>query len=80
MPQFADFLEEYIARALDDAGITYTTHQRLDFYLPAYGVYIEVKQYHSPRADAQLASQEDIILLQGKKSVDLFIKLLNKAI
>ena len=49
---------------------------RLDFYLPDYDVYLEVKQYHTDRVNGQLASQENVILIQGKKSLAMLVKLL----
>ena len=75
-----DHLEDAIEKALTDAEIVFTTNQRLDFHLTEYDVYIEVKQYHSDRANKQLKSQEEVILIQGKKSVALFCELLKKSI
>lgn len=44
-------------------------NQRLDFYLPDYDVYIEVKKFHTDRVLDQLNSQNNIILIQGEKSI-----------
>jgi hypothetical protein len=70
--------EKEVEELLIKTNIKYTRNQRLDFYLPDYDVYIEVKQYHSHRSIEQLASQENIILLQGKKAVEFFINIINK--
>ena len=75
-----DHLENAIEKALIEADIVFTTTQRLDFYLPYYDVYIEVKQYHSDRSNDQLKSQENVILVQGKKAVELFCKLISNTI
>jgi hypothetical protein len=74
---FADSLEESVARALEMGGISFTHEsenkdQGLDFYLPDYNVYIEVKQFHADRISKQLASQDNVIVLQGRKAVALF--------
>ena len=75
-----DPLEQKIAAALDESGIRYRHEteggQRLDFYLPDFDTYIEVKRFHSPRIAQQTETQDNIIVLQGVKSVELFIKLL----
>lgn len=69
-------LEVAIENILKARGLKYTCNQRLDFYLPDYDMYIEVKEYPSERSSAQLESQENVILIQGKKSVEFFKDLL----
>lgn len=77
-------LEKDLAEALNDAGIRFIhgsekgSLQRLDFYLPEHDVYLEVKKFHSERSGAQLSSQENVILIQGRQSVALFIKMIGK--
>lgn len=71
-------LEDEVGRALERAGIKFSTNQRLDFYLPDFDIYLEVKRYDTPRVLSQLESQENIILIQGKKSVAAFVNLLSK--
>jgi len=78
---FSDHLEKKLASALDEAGIefiyeTESKEQGLDFYLPEFDVYIEVKQYHADRISRQMKSKDNVIALQGKKSVDLFVTML----
>ena len=69
--------EIQIKEILESKGIEYihesqNNGSRLDFYLPKYNVYIEVKQYHSERSNSQLASQDNVILIQGKDSINFF--------
>lgn len=78
---FADHLEEQIAYALDNVGIAFThesenKEQGLDFYLPEYDVYIEVKQYHADRIAAQMKTQDNVIAIQGKAALNFFVNLL----
>lgn len=79
---YADHLEENIGLALDSANIEFVHEsenhaQVLDFYLPKQDVYIEVKQFHAQRISRQMESAENVIALQGKKSVDFFIEKIN---
>lgn len=78
---FADHLEKSLAQALDECGIAFVhesenKEQILDFYLPFFDVYIEVKQYHADRIARQMSSKDNVIAVQGKKSVELLIMLL----
>lgn len=70
-------------RGLDEAGIKYVRDRRfentvivLDFYLPDYDIYIEVKQFHSDRMTNQLKAYENVILIQGKKAAEAFVKMI----
>lgn len=79
---YADHLEKSLADFLasKDIGFVHESQNKdqiLDFYLPGFGIYIEVKQYHAERVAKQLASQEEVILIQGKKALDFFINKLN---
>lgn len=69
---YSDELEEKVGQALQEANILFTKNQRLDFFLPDFNVFIEVKKYHSDRSPSQLASEENVILLQGAKSISFF--------
>lgn len=71
---YSDELEKQIGDTLVKCGINFNRNQRLDFYLPDFDIYIEVKKYHSERSNSQLASQDNIILIQGKKAIDFFCK------
>lgn len=75
--QYACLLEVDIAKALEAANISFTAPKRLDFYLPDYDIFIEVKRYHTERSNDQLSTQDNVILVQGMKCVDFLCKLLN---
>ena len=77
-------VEEQLAKTLDDVGIQYVhesenKEQRLDFYLPFFDVYIEVKQYHSERISDQMSSKDNVIALQGIKSVQFLTTVLKRS-
>jgi hypothetical protein len=83
MRHFADYLELAVARNLTRLNIRFiheseNKSQMLDFYLPDNDVYIEVKQFHTERVINQLASQENVILLQGRKAIHYFNSLTRK--
>lgn len=78
----SDFLEKEIASTLDNIGIKYIHESQnnkssLDFYIPKHDVYIEVKQYHTDRVLSQLRQKENVILVQGKKSLQFFKNMLS---
>ncbi len=83
---YADLYERQIGEALFDAGIAFTHEsevigQRLDFHLPEHDIYIEVKQYHTERilasrGNAQMKLDDNIILVQGKKAVQIMVELI----
>lgn len=82
---YSDHLEQKVGEALSDAGISFIHESQdniltkaLDFYLPDNETYIEVKQYHTDRTNEQLKRDDNIIVLQGKKSVEFFCKSLRK--
>lgn len=79
--KFSDHLEEQIAIALHEYGFEFiheseVVGQQLDFYLPTFDVYIEVKQFHADRISKQMATHENVIAIQGRKSVNIFVSLL----
>lgn len=65
------------------AGIPYKTEndndKKLDFYLPTLDIYIECKQFHTPRTLLQLAKADNVIIVQGKKSAEWLVDILEKA-
>ena len=78
---FADHLEEHVARSLDECGIEFiheseSKDQILDFYLPFFDVYIEVKQYYTSRTSTQLSTEDNVIVVQGRLAVQLLEMLL----
>lgn len=75
---YSDWLEKEVAELLTKRGIDFIHESQnngsnLDFYLPSYDVYIEVKQYHTDRVINQLSKKDNVILIQGKKSIS-FLK------
>lgn len=73
-----DPVEAIVARALDDAGISYTRPDGTpDFKITAFNLEIEVKQFYSERVIRQLEGKENIILIQGKPAASYFYRLLN---
>lgn len=76
-----DPVELIIAGALTRAGVAFIHEsddrsQFLDFYLPDYDVYIEAKQYPTPRTASQLAIADNIIVIQGRRSAEVFADLI----
>lgn len=83
--------ERLIADALDAAGIPYQHESHpararekliqgarvLDFKLDDH-IYIEVKLMHTPRVEQQLATADNIILVQGMKSARWLAELIAK--
>lgn len=68
MHQF-DPCEMVILDALEASGERVVPESQnpthMDFYLPRVDVHIEVKQYHSPRIEAQMARADNVIAVQG---------------
>lgn len=78
----SDFLEQEIVEILIDLKIKFVHESQdngsaLDFYLPDFDVYIEVKQFHTDRVLKQLSSKDNVILIQGRKSIAMLTKLLS---
>lgn len=75
---YSDHLEKMLGNFFIENNILFVHEsqnkaQGLDFYLPDYYIYIEVKQFHADRVAKQLAAQDNVILLQGRKTVEFFI-------
>jgi len=74
-----DPMELQIEGALLAGGYKFEKGEKtgaLDFYLVHVGVFIEVKQFHSDRIAEQMASQKNVIAVQGKYAVNFLAKLL----
>lgn len=76
-----DPAECIIADGLNDAGISFVHEtqnkdQKLDFFLPDFGVFIEVKQFSTPRTADQIKDREDVIVVQGKHAARQFVQML----
>jgi len=77
---YTDHLEKAIGEHLDIYGIEFIHESEgadLDFYLPQYDVYIEVKQFHADRISKQTSRHDNVIVIQGMKSLRLFLVLLS---
>lgn len=79
-----DPMENAIAVALTQAGIPFRSERHpersdpavtLDFELPN-GLYLEVKRFHAPRVEKQLAQAPNVVLAQGKGAVEWLASLL----
>jgi hypothetical protein len=87
MPQFGrpDPIENAMAMLLSKYGIEYTRPEHdaadpttLDFYLPAFRLYIEVKQFHTDRIAGQLRKVPQMttaIVLVGPTCINDFARL-----
>ena len=78
-----DPVERIIEDFLIETGVSYIKDQRhpyadrtLDFYLPTYDLFIEVKQFHTERAVKQLAGLTNVLLVQGIPAARALVKLL----
>lgn len=75
-------LEQSLANQLTENGILFIHEsqqvQRLDFYLPHSDIWIEVKKFDSERTANQIKSQENVVLIQGKKAMEFFIGVLKE--
>lgn len=66
-----DPMEEATEKWLLTNGIRYERMDAgigLDFFLPDFDLYIEVKRFHSPRIGEQMSRAENVIAIQGIKS------------
>lgn len=80
----SDPIEAIVAGALARAGVVYIRDGQgetfgLDFYLPSFGVYIEVKAYHTARVSDQMARAADVIVIQGRAAAEAFAAMLDGA-
>jgi hypothetical protein len=79
-----DPMELLVRDALQKAGILFFEggHHKnpagLDFYLSDFDVYIECKQFHSERITEQMSRAPNVIALQGRKAVELFVSALKR--
>jgi hypothetical protein len=73
-----DPVEEIVADALTAAGVPFVREDdelntaALDFYLPDDNLFIEVKQFHSPRIAAQMERAANVIAIQGIAAAQWF--------
>lgn len=71
---FSDSLEADIASILEALSVNFIHESEgatLDFYLPDFDVHIEIKQFYSDRIIRQMSENANVILIQGRKSLEL---------
>jgi hypothetical protein len=75
-----DPMEIMVAEAFTEAGIAWVDDLEtgLDFYLPDYEVYVEVKRMHSARISEQMLRRPDVIAVQGLQAVKTLCHLLTR--
>ena len=75
-----DPVETTLERAFNEAGIEYrradANPRHLDFYLPAFDLYVEVKRYHTDRTAKQMERVPDIVVIQGMKAAVAFARMI----
>lgn len=70
--------EKIIADALTKASLEFVMENDmmnaagLDFYLPQYDIYIEVKSFYSERIAEQMSRAKNVIAIQGEQSARVF--------
>lgn len=73
-----DPMERGFAELCARAGIACQSDDHrsgLDFYLPDFDVYVEVKQYHSDRIAEQMSRRPNVIAIQGRTALAAFAKM-----
>lgn len=75
---YSDPVEDLVESALKSRAIPYERDRLgLDFYLPDWGIYIEVKQFHSRRIAEQMSRTPNVIAIQGIGAARLFAFLIS---
>jgi len=80
----SDPCELMVFDALEASGVKFTHESEgrqlipLDFFLPDEEMYIEVKQFHSPRLFEQMSRTHNVIGIQGAVAVEWFCKAIAK--
>ena len=74
-----DPIEGLVFDALTRAGIPFVMGRQakgLDFLMIESDVYIECKQFHTPRAAEQMARVENVIVIQGRGAATAFARMI----
>ena len=83
-PPIKDPMEDLIQHALENSGRPFKTENeneaRLDFHLPCEDLYIEVKQFHTPRISEQMERVDNVIVGQGPKAVKFLADLISRPV
>lgn len=87
MRQISDPIELMIAQSLNMANIEYIHEsertgipqlpgqRNLDFEIPAWKIFIEVKQFHTDRIADQIKGFENVIVIQGIEAARFFCQM-----
>lgn len=75
-----DPMERMVAEAFEAAGIGYRTNATcgLDFAIDGEPVFIEVKQFHTPRIAEQMARVDNVVAIQGRQAMLWFASLVRR--
>lgn len=73
----SDPVEAIVRDGLTKAGIAFVEEEdpralRLDFFVPAFNVHIEVKQFHTDRISEQMSRAPNVIAIQGTEAAVFF--------
>ena len=77
-----DPIEAIVAAGLRGAGIPFergddvSFRPPLDFYLPGFDLYVEVKQFHSERIARQMSLAPNVIAIQGRAAAQAFVSMI----
>lgn len=81
--EVTDDYEKIIEDALIYVGLDYRTESpetnNLDFYIPQFNVYIEVKTMHTERVYKQMDRVHECIMVQGKQACELLASMISLA-
>lgn len=85
--RIADPVEKMVEETLILIGMPYereykvpNSDHRIDFYLPVFNVYIECKQFNTPRTISQMEAVKNIIVIQGMEAAYLFSCMIRRGV
>ncbi|MRL69856.1 hypothetical protein, partial [Brevundimonas sp. SPF441] len=75
-----DPMERMVAEAFEAAGIGFKTNTAsgLDFAIDGAPVFVEVKQFHTPRIAGQMARVDNVVAIQGRQAMSWFSSLVRR--
>lgn len=77
-----DPIEKIVSNALTERGVAHRNDDAgsgLDFILDGVNVYIECKQFHTPRIAEQMSRVDNVIVIQGKAAAEMFAAMLRRS-
>lgn len=86
MMEPTDPIERIVAAALYARGIAFARDgdksgvdtKGLDFRIMGVDVYIECKQFHTPRTTEQMSRVDNVIAIQGRAAAKMFAEMLKR--